>query len=89
MSRRVTVNVPDEVAERLEREPNVSQFVTAAIRDRMRHEERLAATRRMLSDAGYRLDQDGTDRMRERLARHDARRAEQRDQEQRGHGRAA
>lgn len=75
MSRRVTVNVPDEVAERLEREPNVSQYVTTAIRDRMRHEERLAATRRLLADAGYQLTAEGVDRMRTRLAEHEARRA--------------
>ncbi len=44
--------------------------------DRIRHEERLAATKRMLQDAGYQLDQAGTDRMRERLEEHDARRAQ-------------
>ncbi|GAB4052188.1 hypothetical protein [Catellatospora paridis] len=82
MSRRVTVNVPDEVAERLEREPNVSQYVTTAIRDRMRHEERLAATRRMLADAGYQLTAEGIERMRTRLAEHDARRTAARGREQ-------
>ncbi|MEU8000984.1 hypothetical protein AB0B66_07470 [Catellatospora sp. NPDC049111] len=82
MSRRVTVNVPDEVAERLEREPNVSQYVTTAIRDRMRHEERLSATQRMLADAGYQLTAEGIDRMRTRLAEHEARRAARRDQGQ-------
>jgi len=49
MSKRVTVNVPDDVAERLELEPNASAFVTAAVRERMEREQ----TRRLLAEHGF------------------------------------
>jgi metal-responsive CopG/Arc/MetJ family transcriptional regulator len=75
MSRRVTVNLPDEIARRLDQESNVSQFVTTAIRDKMQHEERLAATQRMLAEAGYTPTADGLATMRDRLANVARRRA--------------
>jgi hypothetical protein len=64
MSKRVTVNVPDEVAVRLEREDNVSAYVTEAILRRMRGE----TTRAMLEAAGFRLTEEGMQKWRERLA---------------------
>jgi post-segregation antitoxin (ccd killing protein) len=63
MSKRVTVNVPDDVAERLSREGNVSAFVTEAVRARMRHE----TTRAMLEAAGFRFTDEGLAAARRRL----------------------
>jgi hypothetical protein len=64
MSKRITINVPDEVAARLEREDNVSAYVTDAIRRRMRGE----TTREMLEAAGFRITDEGMQKWRERLA---------------------
>jgi len=64
MSRRITVNVPDDVAERLEKLSNVSAYVTEAIRHRMRAE----TTRAMLEASGFHLTEEGMQRWRERLA---------------------
>ena len=77
MSKRVTVNLPDDVADRLKAIPDgqVSSYVTAALRDRIDHEDRTAATDRMLATAGYTFTDEGLSRMRSRLAGHAARRA--------------
>jgi len=42
MSKRVTVSLPDDVAERLGRELNASAYVTDALRERMEREQGLA-----------------------------------------------
>jgi hypothetical protein len=77
MSKRITVNLPDDVAEHLETIPEggVSSYVTSVLRDRIDHEQRTAATHRMLADAGYSFTPEGLDRMRDRLARHNSTRA--------------
>jgi hypothetical protein len=64
MSKRITINVPDDVAARLEKLDNVSAYVTDAVRRRMRGE----TTRSLLEEAGFRFTEDGLQRMRERLA---------------------
>ena len=64
MSRRITINVPDDVAERLEKLSNVSAYVTEAVRLRMRAE----TTRAMLEAAGFQITEEGMQRWRERLA---------------------
>jgi hypothetical protein len=64
MSRRITVNVPDDVADRLGTESNVSAYVTEAVREKMRHER----TRQTLTAAGFHLTDAGLDNARRRLA---------------------
>jgi hypothetical protein len=39
MTKKIAISVPDDVAERLAAEPNVSAFVTAAVRQRMVSEQ--------------------------------------------------
>ncbi len=63
MSKRVTVNVPDDVAERLGDEPNVSAYVTEAVRNQMAREQ----TRRLLDEHGFPpITEEGIARARER-----------------------
>jgi len=64
MSRRVTVNLPDDVAARLEREPNVSAFVTEAVRHRMLSER----TMELLREQGFEITEEGRARARARIA---------------------
>lgn len=64
MNKRITVSVPDDVAERLAAEENVSAYVTDAVRRTMRHE----TTRSMLEAAGFAITDEGLARARERLA---------------------
>jgi DNA-binding GntR family transcriptional regulator len=56
MTRRITVSLPDDVAEYLDKHPNSSAIVTEAVRARM---ERAATTRAMLEAAGFRLTPEG------------------------------
>jgi hypothetical protein len=63
MSKRVTVNVPDDVAERLAQEGNVSAFVTEAVRARMRYE----TSRAMMAAAGFQFTDEGLAAARRRL----------------------
>jgi DNA-binding GntR family transcriptional regulator len=56
MTRRITVSLPDDVAEYLDKHPNSSAIVTKAVRDRM---ERAATTRAMLEAAGFKLPPEG------------------------------
>lgn len=49
MTKKLTISVPDEVAERLAREENVSAFVTSAVQRVMVGEQ----VRRRQRDAGY------------------------------------
>jgi hypothetical protein len=63
MSKRVTVNLPDDVAERLSLEPNASAYVTEALRERMEHEQ----TRSLLIEHGFPpVTDEGIARARER-----------------------
>jgi len=48
MSKRITVYLPDDVADRVEESPNASAFITSAVRAAMRREE----TERALHEAG-------------------------------------
>lgn len=63
MSRRVTVNLPDDVADRLAQEPNASAFVTEALRERMSRERTMA----LLAEHGFRVTEEGRARARARL----------------------
>jgi hypothetical protein len=56
MTRRITVSLPDDVAEYLDQHPNSSAIVTEAVRARM---ERVATTKAMLEAAGFRLTPKG------------------------------
>jgi predicted transcriptional regulator len=64
MSKRVTVNLPDDVADRLGQEPNISAFVTDALRERMSRERTIT----LLAEHGFRVTEAGRARARERLA---------------------
>jgi hypothetical protein len=64
VSKRITINVPDDVAARLQHEENVSAYVTEAVRLRMRGE----STRAILEAHGFRITDEGMQRWRERLA---------------------
>jgi Arc/MetJ-type ribon-helix-helix transcriptional regulator len=55
MTKRVTVSLPDDVAEYLEQEENASSAVADALRARM---NRGAATAAMLRAAGFDLDEE-------------------------------
>jgi hypothetical protein len=55
MTKKITVSLPDDIAERLSREPNVSAFVADAIRQRMVGEQ----VREELRAAGFNItDED-------------------------------
>ncbi|WP_328343697.1 hypothetical protein [Micromonospora sp. NBC_00421] len=55
MTKKIAVSLPDDVAERLAREPNVSAFVARAVRRQMAGEQ----TRAVLSHAGFAItDED-------------------------------
>src|SRR5262249_62389616 len=63
MSKRVTVNLPDDVAERLGHEPNASAYVTEALRERIDREQ----TRTLLAEHGFPpITDEGIARARER-----------------------
>jgi hypothetical protein len=63
MTQRVTVSLPDDVAERLEQEPNASAYVTAALREQMDREE----VRSTLAEHGIHVTDDGLSRARTRI----------------------
>ncbi|MEU4792911.1 hypothetical protein ACFWRG_22020 [Micromonospora tulbaghiae] len=55
MTKKIAISVPDDVAERLAQEPNVSAFVTESVRQRMAGEH----TRHTLRQVGFRLSDGG------------------------------
>ncbi|MFB9239513.1 hypothetical protein ACFFWC_28935 [Plantactinospora siamensis] len=55
MTKKIAISIPDDVAERLEREPNVSAFITRAVRRQMAGE----TTRETLRSVGFRLTDEG------------------------------
>jgi hypothetical protein len=55
MTRKLTISLPDEIAERLDREKNVSAFVADSIRRRMDAEH----SRRVLTQLGFDLSDEG------------------------------
>ena len=64
MTKKIAISVPDDVAARLEREPNVSAFITEAVRARMTGE----SVRRTLEQAGFVLTDEGRTRVAEEFA---------------------
>ncbi|MBQ0993727.1 hypothetical protein PSH03_006283 [Micromonospora sp. PSH03] len=55
MTKKIAISVPDDVAERLAEESNVSAFITDSVRQRMAGER----TRRALRQVGFRLTDEG------------------------------
>jgi hypothetical protein len=63
MTRKLAISVPDDVAARLERESNVSAFITEAVRVRIVAEDVRAA----LTQAGFALSDEAIERAGEEL----------------------
>ncbi|MBG6100148.1 MULTISPECIES: hypothetical protein [Micromonospora] len=55
MTKKIAISVPDDVAERLAEESNVSAFITDSVRQRMAGER----TRRTLRQVGFQLTDEG------------------------------
>ena len=66
MTRRITVSLPNDVAEYLDKHPNSSAIVTEAVRARM---ERGAAVAATLRAAGFKLTDEGIAAARGKLPR--------------------
>jgi hypothetical protein len=66
MTRRITVSLPDDVAQYLDKHPNSSAIVTEAVRARM---ERGAAVAAALRAAGFNLTDEGIAAARGKLPR--------------------
>jgi predicted anti-sigma-YlaC factor YlaD len=64
MTRRITVSLPDDVAQYLDKHPNSSAIVTEAVRS---HMQRGATTRAMLEAAGFAITDEGVARWRDKL----------------------
>ncbi|MGN9811312.1 hypothetical protein ACTMSW_18360 [Micromonospora sp. BQ11] len=62
--RKLSISVPPDVAERLEREPNASAYIVQAVRDRMR----LDALDAELAHAGIAITEQGVAQARARRA---------------------
>jgi hypothetical protein len=60
--RKLSISVPEDVADRLEREPNASAFVADAVRTRMRLEELSSLS----AEAGMTITREGVARARAR-----------------------
>jgi hypothetical protein len=60
MTKRVTVSLPDDVAARLDREPNASSFVAEALRERIDRERTLE----LLAAHGFEITDEGRARAR-------------------------
>ncbi|HEX7744865.1 MAG TPA: hypothetical protein VF462_06350 [Micromonosporaceae bacterium] len=65
MTKKITISLPDDLAERLEREPNVSAFVAQSLRRQMAGE----TTREILQRLGFKITDEGLARAGERLER--------------------
>jgi hypothetical protein len=66
MTKRLTVSVPDDVADYLDGKPNASAAVTEAVRA---HMKRGAAVAAILRAAGYSITDEGIERTRGKLPR--------------------
>jgi predicted transcriptional regulator len=64
MTQRVTISLPDDVAERLSQERNASAYVAEALRDRIEREQ----TGALLADHGFDVTDAGRSRARDRLS---------------------
>jgi hypothetical protein len=51
MTTKISISLPDDIAERLSHQPNVSAYVAEALRHRMRMDR----TRELLASSGYQL----------------------------------
>ena len=71
MTKKITISVPDDVAERLSADDieNVSAYITESVRGRMRAEQ----TRKVLLELGFNITDEGVERMRQRVAELNAR----------------
>ena len=86
MSKRVTVNLPDDVADRLGLEDNASAYVTEALRQRMEREQ----TRTLLTEHGFpAITEQGLTRARQRRLAAAAKMTPERREELRQLGRSA
>jgi hypothetical protein len=65
MTKKIAISVPDDVAERLAREPNVSAYITDAVRRRISAER----TREMLTTVGFTITDEDVERAGERIDR--------------------
>jgi hypothetical protein len=63
MTTRVTVNLPDDVAGKLDAEPDADAYVTEAVRERMGREQ----TSALLAEHGFEITDEGRARARRRL----------------------
>jgi len=64
MTKRITVSLPDDVAEYLAHHPNSSAVVTDAVRAQM---DRGSTTRAMLRVAGFNITDEGAAKWRDKL----------------------
>jgi hypothetical protein len=64
MTRRITVSLPDDVAEYLDKHPNSSAIITDAVRERM---ERSSAVISALRAAGFNITEEGVAKWRGKL----------------------
>lgn len=63
VTKKITISVPDDIAERLQEERNVSAFIADAVRVRMEAEH----TRRVLTQLGFDLSDEGMAEARAKL----------------------
>ncbi|GAA1822013.1 hypothetical protein GCM10009682_47800 [Luedemannella flava] len=70
MTRRISISLPDDVAAELDNVDNASAYIAEAIRQRRRRD----SVRRVVAEAGYEITDDGIARMRDAVARLEARR---------------
>jgi metal-responsive CopG/Arc/MetJ family transcriptional regulator len=63
MTRKISISLPDDVAEQLDNMSNVSAFITDAVRQKLRAKR----THDALRDAGFVITEEGKERMRQRL----------------------
>lgn len=64
MTQRITVSLPDDIADRVTQEPNTSAYVAEALRQQIERED----TRALLAEHGFTLTEDGRQKARQRLA---------------------
>ncbi|HCT77985.1 MAG TPA: hypothetical protein DGT23_15600 [Micromonosporaceae bacterium] len=64
MTRKISITLPDEVAELLDKEENASAYIAEAIRLRQKRE----SVREFLARHGYTVTGEGMDRIGKRLA---------------------
>ncbi len=63
MTRKLSITVPDDVAEILDREENASAYITESVRMRQKRED----VKAFLARHGYNVTDEGIQRMHERI----------------------